>query len=95
MAPLDWREARDREFERVMRANHVPPRRSQVARLICGAYADKSIAQELGMSVSAVKKHKCLLFEMFDVHDRESLARAIRRLMGDRPMGSAPTESLG
>ena len=79
----DWRDGRDREFKRVMQECGVPPRRAQVARGVLRGYCDKDIAASMQVSVDAVKKHKRLLYFRFEVHDRGSFAKALRRLMGD------------
>lgn len=83
--PDDWRRHRDREFNRVMDEYRIPPRRAQVARLICWGYTDKGIARPLGISRNAVANHCRALFRKFCVNDRESLAKRIRREMGDCP----------
>jgi len=85
MEERDWRDALNREFERVMGEREVPPRRRQVAQRVLRGYPDKDIAADMAISVDAVKKHKRRLYDAFCVHDRGGFAKTVWQLMGDEP----------
>ncbi len=61
------------EWHQLTSALELPPRQSEVARLVCDGCAYKTIASQMGVSINTVRMHMRSLFLRLGAHDRLTL----------------------
>ncbi len=76
------------------RPARLSPRELEVLKLVSEGHATKQIADELGLSVKTVEKHRQAVMDKLDIHEVASLTRyaADRGLLGIRPFSGDPSQ---
>ena len=70
---LDGRLFTEKEWRQLAGMLDLPPRQSDVARLVCEGCAYKTVARRMGVSINTVHMHMRSLFLRLGTHDRLSL----------------------